>query len=875
MADSVVKLRIDSKEYDANIKRAGQALTDYFNKVREGGGTLMHLDEGVLEAVQAMGQLGTMSGNTKGALRELTVATTDMTAAYRALTDEEKASPLGAAMAKSIAEMTERAGNMKDAMSDVSAAITNAASDTRGFDQAAQGIQLMTSGFQTAVGAAKLLGIEMGNEEQVLATLASAMSITNGLQTAQNLLQKQSALMMGVQSAQAAIATAAQSALAAATGSATLAQKAFNVVANMNPYVALATAIAAVCTALYAFSSASAKAKKEEEELAKAAEEAAKKADEQRTTFVNASAEAMNTASRISSLQVAYKNANTEMEKTSILKQAQTEFKKLGLECKGLNDAQNLLVRDGDKVIEMIRLQGEAAALSALRMEAFKASYKRIIENQEAERGIGNADYTYAALVAGGGGEVQDIDKRLLQMQGRIQNLKGSLPMGGGGGRNGGKSTSDTDKVADPMALNSQKITDLTNEYVTASETRRQAIEKEIATLQQRNAEMQKLKDMAQGKAFDGGNAVPEVTVKGSKMPSITKQFADSAMNFDSINTYIEGVKGMLRDADLGSELYNNLTEKMRDATTVSTLLQKMMDMGLQGADLEEASRILKEKLLSPEGIDQEAVQAFLDKLNEQIEEAGGVGLTLNADTGAVEDKEGKEQDKSFENFTKGLNTVASGLSSVTSGMKSLGIEIPKEIDSAINVMNAVGQIISGVQAIISLTQTPSQVANTTAIGLNTLAIHALIFALNTNTTASLLPFANGGIVPAFARGGLVGKAAAGMLIPGTSYSGDNLRMPIIGGRGMIGVNSGELILNESSQDNLAASIRAAESLVGMIGAESSYLNRSEQGIMADSIPQDSGGTPMQPYVSGEMVFLAMNNYLRRSGKGEIVVSRR
>ena len=48
MADSVVKLRIDSKEYDANIKRAGQALSDYMRKVREGGGTLKYLDDGVL-----------------------------------------------------------------------------------------------------------------------------------------------------------------------------------------------------------------------------------------------------------------------------------------------------------------------------------------------------------------------------------------------------------------------------------------------------------------------------------------------------------------------------------------------------------------------------------------------------------------------------------------------------------------------------------------------------------------------------------------------------------------------------------------------------------------------------------------------------------
>jgi hypothetical protein len=28
MSDSVIRLKIDSKEYDANIKRAGQALTD-------------------------------------------------------------------------------------------------------------------------------------------------------------------------------------------------------------------------------------------------------------------------------------------------------------------------------------------------------------------------------------------------------------------------------------------------------------------------------------------------------------------------------------------------------------------------------------------------------------------------------------------------------------------------------------------------------------------------------------------------------------------------------------------------------------------------------------------------------------------------------
>lgn len=433
MADSVVKIRIDSKEYDANIKRAGEALTQYFNRVREGGNTLEHLDESVLDAVKAMGELGTKSDSTRGAMRELLQATADMTVQYRSLTDAERATPLGAAMAQSIAQMTERAGELSDAMGDVSASIQHAASDTRRFDQAAGAISLMTSGLQTAVGAANLLGIEIGNQEKVLATLASALAITNGLQTAQNLLQSQSALMMGVQAAQASIAAAAQSALAAATGSATIAQKAFNVVANANPYVLLATAVVAVGSALFAFASAADEAEKEAEELAKAEEEAKKKADDARNAFVNASAEAMNSASRLSSLQVAYMKANSEMEKTSILKQAQEQFKKLGFECKDLNDAQNLLIRDGAKVIELIRLQGNVAALSAVRMEAFKNSFKMLMEN--------GYSASAAASLAGYNREVLELDGQITQMQGRIQGLRGSLPMASGGGKGGGGST--------------------------------------------------------------------------------------------------------------------------------------------------------------------------------------------------------------------------------------------------------------------------------------------------------------------------------------------------------------------------------------------------------------------------------------------------
>lgn len=253
MSDSVVKLRIDSKEYDANIKRAGDALTDYFRKVKEGGGTLMHLDDGVMEAVKAMGELGTQAKSTKGGLRELTQATTDMTAAYRALTDEEKASPLGKAMQQSIQQMTERASEMKDAMADVNAAITNAASDTRTFDQISGAANVATSSFQVLQGTTKVLGIEMGNDVEVIAKLQAAMAITNGLTQIQTALQKQSAFMQGVNAAKTALATIAQQAYAVATGEATAAQVAFNVAANANPYGLILGALGLLIGAVTAF----------------------------------------------------------------------------------------------------------------------------------------------------------------------------------------------------------------------------------------------------------------------------------------------------------------------------------------------------------------------------------------------------------------------------------------------------------------------------------------------------------------------------------------------------------------------------------------------------------------------------------------------
>lgn len=55
-----------------------------------------------------------------------------------------------------------------------------------------------------------------------------------------------------------------------------------------------------------------------------------------------------------------------------------------------------------------------------------------------------------------------------------------------------------------------------------------------------------------------------------------------------------------------------------------------------------------------------------------------------------------------------------------------------------------------------------------------------------------------------------------------------------------------------------------------MADADEPILNTSQQSNLASQLqPQDMSGSA-QPFVDGEQILLGMNNYLRRSGRGEI-----
>lgn len=391
MADSILKLKVDNQEYDSKLKRATEGLQRYVDGCRKAGGTLAVVEDETLQFVQALGEMDTVAKGGQQSLKEMTRSLTDLTIQYRSLTDEEKNSPFGQALAKGIDQLTERAAVAKDAMGDVNAAITRAASDTRAFDQIAGATSLVTSSFQTLQGTAKLLGIDLGDNVEVIARLQAAMSVTMGLTQMQNALQKESAVMQGVAALQTKANAAAQLLLAKNTAVATAAGEAFNVVARMNPYVLIASAVIAAGSALVMFARHSQKAAEAEKQQAEETDRLRKKMEEMQNAI---GSHVGNVEAKYRSLQHEWSRLTTEAEKTDFVKEQSNAFKDLGLNVSSVTDAEQALVDKAPEVIAALKAVAQAEAYSDLYKQAIQ---KRATEWENRVRGAEYGD-TYEQM---------------------------------------------------------------------------------------------------------------------------------------------------------------------------------------------------------------------------------------------------------------------------------------------------------------------------------------------------------------------------------------------------------------------------------------------------------------------------------------------
>lgn len=245
------------KELTAQMNALKEEYKSLSREQREGDAgkqiltAMQQLKQEVDEANHSLGDFHDNVGNYPGAVEPVTAQIKELTQALIGM------KVAGQENTEEYQQTLQKLGELKDAMGDAQQEIKNMASDTSALDSVLQGAQATAGAFSAALGVMNLIGDSDSKTAKELAAaqqkLQAAIAITTGLQSVQNALQKQSALMMGIQKIQILAAAKAQDAYTAATGRATIAQRVFNFVAKQNPYVLLAMAIITVVGAIAAF----------------------------------------------------------------------------------------------------------------------------------------------------------------------------------------------------------------------------------------------------------------------------------------------------------------------------------------------------------------------------------------------------------------------------------------------------------------------------------------------------------------------------------------------------------------------------------------------------------------------------------------------
>lgn len=130
MAESIVRLRVDSQEFESKLKRASQELLAMADNARRTGATFAIADKEELAFVQSLGQLQTSARSAKGSLAEMTKAFQDLSMHYRSLTAEEKAAPYGQELKKSLEQLQGRIRESKSALNDINGKIGESKGET-------------------------------------------------------------------------------------------------------------------------------------------------------------------------------------------------------------------------------------------------------------------------------------------------------------------------------------------------------------------------------------------------------------------------------------------------------------------------------------------------------------------------------------------------------------------------------------------------------------------------------------------------------------------------------------------------------------------------------------------------------------------------
>lgn len=949
MADNILRLKVESQEYDSKLKEAARGLTHYADQCRKVGGTLEFVEKETLDYVRAVGQMETTSRTATGKLAEMKKTFVELSAQYKQLTNEEKSSPFGKALSQSLDQLKTRINSSKKDLEDISREMGTAKTSSFDFSSVIgslgsqfgidtsmlSGLTAGTVAYTAAIGAAAAAAAyaakEFAKYNDELAKQQQITSVTTGLkgedagnmtasarslsrvygtdfrevinaantlmtqfgQTGDEAIQLLRDGMQGmIQGDGPKLLQMIQQYAPAFRDAGVSASQLIAVIQNSEGGIftdqnmnAIVMGIKNIRLMTKATSDALAQlgidGQKMSEQLGNGTLtifDALKQVASAIENTNSSSQEAGQVMQQVFGRQgamagtklgeaIATLNLNLEDtkkqtgdvgESLSSLELKTYEFEKRLMSVFGIDgwDTMNNQIKEGLLVSLnklLIDLEGVRDFLNDI----------NIIGNNLSVSGI----VTFFADIAKEVYLILNPLMEVVRLIGYLQNLANQgrpstgstheltpeerkineLASRGGGmslddivvtptkpvvttpkKRGGGGSRTTQEKTEEQ--LNSDKIKKLSQEYIKASDDRRKAIEAEIKTLQDRNAEIRKLMDAAQGKLPAPEGSQKALGEELSKLQQdrqllsdpIAIEIQDQAIQ--EVQDKIDRLNGKKVEVELAVDS-RSAFEKLKDSlnielaeqnmqvdtTTLQTLIKTAIQNGIDELDPDFAS--LQEKMNEGMNIPDETWQALQDEINEKLKELGIEPIKIDFKTGNIT-KDGEKAKDSWQDAARAVQSVGTAMQNIEDpAAKVAGTVLQAVANVALGYANAL--------TMVKETGGPWGWIAFAATGLATMM-----------TTISAIHSATG-----YAEGGMV---------KGNSYSGDNLQAMIDGGAGgFAGLNSGEIVLNRAAQGNLASQLEGT-----------------------------GANTHLSASVSGEQILLVANRTTRRQGKGELVTWR-
>lgn len=837
----------------------GGDLVKGFNDVKKEVKGIENAGEDAKKSLDQMLQQKNSTSNYRRQLMQLTKQLTDLTVNYRSLSDEEKQSEFGVALAKRIDELTSKASMFKDAMLDVQQSISESASDTANWDAFQQLVDVSTSALQSFTGVAGLSEESVEGLTRTIAAMQTIGAASNTVINIGNALQKQSSLMLGVRRAQELAAatairlrTAAEAKGTAATVTATVAQKALNTVAKANPYVLLASAVIAAGAALITFAKKSNEAKDAELKHKEALEKAAEATQNWRDKVSKAIEGPL---SKYKLLAAEYKTLKNTHEKTKWINDNKDAFEELGLSVNNIKSAEDAFVNNTDNVVQALIKRATAAAkqqqLAELATRYMDAQLRAEEQYQKKQKKFGDKVYS-SGHNALSGDEFVDRNGNWVYTEKGAKKANAAIKKAAYAEAN--KIMEEITNLANELAADMPKTTlgKPTTSTTTPTSTSTTPVNEDIygkESLRAAQIEVQKLQDKLNRMDTTSPEFEPtkqalfEAEQKVKDIQNLMKQTSIAKTLVEQYDDAVKKINGIVKEYNIG------IIDEETAKTQIEAINAELQKLGLKPIDIKLNPVVNKGKwdgafdkdndtktaidsvvkAYSLKLINKDYAQEVIDAINVERINANLPAIYLNLDIEGV--KQGIDKAMQMFDTFGSLGSVVSSINSVYESFNNLSTAMDEAengwerfmlgFDAGMKIMNVFTTILGTINTLMETFQmiqelvTAAKLKDAAASGVQMVADEAAAGSTMTKAGANMAETATAAgkavswipvVGPALAiaaigaiMGTLLGVMSKSKFANGGIVPGASK----IGDFNLVRVNGGELILNQRQQKNL------------------------------------------------------------------------